>query len=92
MKLSSIHPLPPVSDVDSAGRACLSSGKTKAPRPGITSHFSKQAISLNSLKAKLTTVPDIRQNKVVTLQKAISSCTYSVPEEKLADAIVQEEA
>jgi flagellar biosynthesis anti-sigma factor FlgM len=52
--------------------------------------LSTGSAQIQSLKAQLQSLPDVRQERVQQLQKAINGGTYQVSDQQIADAIFSE--
>lgn len=52
--------------------------------------LSPDAVQLSNLRAKLSSVPEIRQDRVATLSAAIKNGTYSVSNRQIAEALLRD--
>ena len=53
-------------------------------------HLSPESQSREAYQNHMRKLPDIRQDRINQLQKAIAQGTYMVPAKKLADKLIQE--
>jgi flagellar biosynthesis anti-sigma factor FlgM len=65
-------------------------GSQSGQASGVTSELSPDVVRLSSLEVQAESAPDVRQEKVNALRDAISSGTYQVSNESLADAILRD--
>jgi flagellar biosynthesis anti-sigma factor FlgM len=89
MRIDSGLPIQSKLDVERAQKK-PASGVSDTKSTGVTSELSQDVVRLSSLEAQAKATPDIRQDKVKSLQQAISSGTYEVSNEALADSILKD--
>ena len=77
-----------MSAIDKTQKASGTSGSPKAEAAG-TADLSSD-VRLSGLEAKVASAPDIRQDRVDQLRQAVTSGTYSVSDEQLADAMLRD--
>ena len=65
-----------------------SSTPQSAPRSDSV-HITQSARELNSLSEAVNDAPDVDANRVATLQQALSSGSYKVNPERIADSMLQ---
>ena len=89
----------PVADpVKKSETKAIDAGQVRSKAGEGTSSLSEDRVTLSSsasdvqrLTTKLNEVPEVRADKVKALQQKVRSGTYTVDQEKLADALVSEQ-
>ena len=76
----------------SQGAACGAKTHAMTNRPAANSeevaHLSTGSEAMQTLKAQLDKVPELRQNKVDSLKQAIADGSYQMSPQKIADAML----
>lgn len=82
-----LQPIQPVTGENqvSAGEKPLSAGATSAPASGDQTHLSGAA----SLASHAASLPDVRTDKVQSVQAAIAAGSYSVSSSDVAASLIQ---
>jgi len=90
MRIDSGLPIPSQLEIDRTQKKAPSTTTDKSTSGGVTSDLSQDAVRLSSLVDQVNTSPEIRADKVKALRDSISSGTYEVSAEALADAILRD--
>ncbi len=93
MRIDSFLPLPESHKPAQGGVTNASSANSRTGRSGLkhdeaTLSVDRDAIQL--LESKLSHLPDVRQERVEALQRAISEGRYNVSSEQIAGAVLSE--
>ena len=89
MRIDSGLPIQPQLEIDRTQKKPASTTNDKS-MSGVTSELSQDAVRLSSLVNHVKSSPEIREEKVKALRDSISSGTYEVSPEALADAIMRD--
>ncbi len=89
MRIDSGLPIQSQLEIDRTQKKPASTTNDKSTS-GVTSELSQDAVRLSSLVDQVNTSPEIREEKVKALRDSISSGTYEVSPESLADAIMRD--
>ncbi len=86
MRIGLNAPNPPDISTDRASTPATSTQSAPSTQP--VDKFSGDSVSLNSLAARALQLPEIRQDKVDSLQQQIASGEYRLDPQKIADAMM----
>lgn len=89
MRIDSGSPVQSQLEVERSQKKPVSASTANATT-GVTSVFSQDVVRLSSLVDQVKSAPEIREEKVTALRNAISSGTYQVSPEALAEAILRD--
>jgi flagellar biosynthesis anti-sigma factor FlgM len=90
MRIDAALPLPenqPTTKVASSGSSVPQNNSAPVGSGQDQAQLSADRNTLQNLKAKVAQVPEIRQDRVNTLRAAISSGSYQVSDQQLANAM-----
>ncbi len=93
MKIDAPLSFPKSLEPDRAGSTGPSQGSNQADRVGLSRdevRFSVDGEKVQQLKAELTGLPDVRQERVEALKRAVNDGTYQVSNEKIAEAMFRD--
>ena len=91
MRFDEISPVPDGQSLDRTGPSASSSTKVGAGQSkGVTdqTQLSASQSGVQDLKAELTSLPDVRQDRVTALQKAIASGSFQPSDQQIAEAVL----
>jgi flagellar biosynthesis anti-sigma factor FlgM len=91
MRFDGISPVPDGQSLDRTSPSASSSAKAGAGQSqGATDHtqLSASQSRVQDLMAELTSLPDVRQDRVTALQQAIGNGSFHASDQQLADAIL----
>lgn len=91
MRVSDSLSVPENQDVRSktgSANAAKTSDQSSVGRSEDATNLSSNLQMVQQLKVQLANLPDVRQDKVEALQKAVQSGTYEVDAGKIADAML----
>jgi flagellar biosynthesis anti-sigma factor FlgM len=90
MRFDGIGPVPDGQSLDRTSPSASSSAKGAGKAKAVTdqTQLSASQSRVQDLKNQLTSLPDVRQDRVAELQKAIGNGTFHASDEQLADAIL----
>jgi len=76
---------------EAAGRSSKTQTRAVPPRKGSETdgeHLASDQLQLRSLENRVNALPEVRQEKVEALGKAMRNGTYEAPPEKTAEAMI----
>jgi len=91
MRSDGVSPVPDGQSLDRTGPSASSSAKVGARQPkGVTdqTQLSASQSRVQDLKAELTSLPDVRRDRVAALQKAIGNGSFQPSDQQIAEAIL----
>jgi flagellar biosynthesis anti-sigma factor FlgM len=91
MRFDGIGPVPDGQSLDRTGPSGSSSAKggaSQAKAVADQTQLSSSQSRVQDLKAELTGLPDVRQERVAALQQAIGNGSFHPSDQQLADAIL----
>lgn len=91
MKFDGVSSTPdaqPIDRTSQAGPLSRKAGVGRAKAAGDEAQLSAGRSRVEDLKAGLTGLPTVRQDRVEALQKAVQNGTFNVSNQQLADAIL----